>query len=412
MHTVFPALERTPLRPPEGVSRPQPDARSLRAAEFFPADSLLEPGRAARQPLGPWAAELRASLREWREGDEPKAWRAIAEVMNNAALIEVFRGELASAEQLCHLQLEWVAQLCRRHPPEIVAPFAFQPWVNLGRLCRIHKQYGAALQHFSLLSSARRAEPLDLGPVHIDAPLWRRWQAQAEVMAVLELIYLLDSTKTLLMDARPEAALSLIRSTSRDRGRTYPPCLESELIVFARQERYEEALRLAEDPGWCVDAYHELVRWTYRIALLVALGKEESAQRLLLQLVRALAGLQTNPPTDPRFCRTLLRLLDLARALGERDCMRSLCRVGLLAARASGDSPHELAMLEAHLACGEEAERAQHESERSALLAETQYGLLLGPRGLRVDPVRAGDPVFAELRQELMSLCSWRPCRA
>src|SRR6185503_15112106 len=133
----------------------------------LPSDSLLERGRVSRPPLRVWVANLLDNLAEAER--KSTAWPSVDGCMNNAALIAVYRGDLRGAEELCQIQLRWVANLMREHGPIAVGELVIQPWINIGRLRRIQRDYQAALRHFTLLVDTMVGESLRAGPITLDA---------------------------------------------------------------------------------------------------------------------------------------------------------------------------------------------------------------------------------------------------
>ena len=146
-------------------------------------DSLLDVGRASRPGLAVWGVRI---LQEIRRCDRSRlhrspadAWFEAARGFQNASLIEVFRGDLVSAQRLCDRQLEWAAGLVEMHGVELCGELLLLPWINIGRIRRIVGDSAEALHHFALWPQLQSVAPVRVGKLELDPRRWQRSSARA-----------------------------------------------------------------------------------------------------------------------------------------------------------------------------------------------------------------------------------------
>lgn len=382
------------------------------AHAFVPTDTLFEPGRVLRPALRDWARRLLARLDGMVGGEPSEKWRDIAACMNQVALIEVFRGDFHAARELSELQLRWIADIIRADGLSRIGIFVPQPWINLGRLCRIERDYAGAFRHFALLvddslgggGAAGRGgdEPFCFGPVVVDAHAWKELVAAKEMGDFLESAYVQESAKTYIAAKEYADAIEFARRLRPLVGRHSLPYLEElEVIALAKLERYREALAVTESPGWGKVSYQVLVRTTYRVALLACCTETEQARRLTAQLVERVLAMGLENAQDHRVMRYLLYLGGVARHVALDELAGRVWQQGLALSRRLDDVLLELAFLDALLDIDAQPERASLTREREVILNDFCYTTLLRARGLAVDPVAAADPVFEALRSRI-----------
>jgi tetratricopeptide (TPR) repeat protein len=369
---------------------------------------LLESGRTSRPPLRTWARSLLDRLESGEAS--PASWSKVAVCMNNASLIEAFRGNSSGSQGLCELQLRCAENLLRFHDAATHADLVLQPWINLGRLLRIRGQYDRALEHFAVFLDVMQGRAPRLWPLQIDAPSWRKLataQSETSVLPLLKAVYIVDSMKVYFSARDVEGAARFLRQARvlLD-GETHLLLDEAELITLARLGRYEDALALTERSGWQQDGYSMLVRLTYRVALLSALGAEDSARPLASRLAERVLAMDWSHPKDQRLLRYLHSLGNITREVGLEDVAERLWSTGLSASHQFKDVPLQLSFLESLLDLPEVADRAALSAERSTLLEECLYVPLLASRGLQANPLALQDPIFARLRQQLEAVAA------
>ncbi|GAB4556641.1 MAG: hypothetical protein Tsb0020_00040 [Haliangiales bacterium] len=371
------------------------------ANRFIPCDTLLEVGRVNRQPLRQWAEDLISKLATTNNADS-ETWLDVTGCMNNAALIEVFRGELQSARKVCDLQLSWVAGLVRTYGPMAACDLALQPWVNIGRLLRITGDYDAALSHFTMLLDTGTEQDLQLGPVAIDASTWQEVARAKKLDNFLEAVYVVDSAKTYFAAKDFQGALDFLRSAAPFINQGVAPMrAEAEVIALANLERYQDALAIMNLDEWQQDNYTKLVRVTYRVGIMAAAGYIEQAEKLLQQLVGRVLAAKFDDALDPRVLRYLHYLCVLAVDLGRSDLAVCIAQKGLSTARKISDVPLILTFLDLLIETEAAGKREVFMQERAALLETCLYKTLLKPRGRRISEALADNPIFPTLLTSL-----------
>jgi hypothetical protein len=366
----------------------------------IPLDTLLESGRVARPLLRAWAATILQTLERLRA--QAGAWLDITGCMNNASLIEVFRGQPRGAFELCELQLRWAERLVGEQGLLSAGDLMLQPWINEGRLLRIQGDHAGALKHFSLLPEALAGRPVQVGAITVDGATFRALVDERSLWTFLRGVYVVDGVRTYIAAGNHAQAVTFLRETTSIMGGAPFALLdEMELVVLARLGRYREALDITERSTWQADGYTKMVRVTYRIAFLSALGSREAACGLAEQLAeRVLAGTFASPK-DQRVLRYLHHFGELTRHLELDAVATPVFQTGLSASRHLVDVPLEISFLEFLLALEGIAERNVLLADRDARLRECLYVTLLKPRGLEVEPSAAADPVFHTLRSKL-----------
>jgi len=125
------------------------DMFSPRPCLFLPSD------RVANRPLNDWACALIAAVEERIHTAKSVLSYAteVCALVNQASLINFHAGDVASAEQLCRIQLRWLAASHQATGDAQFVNLAFQPWINLYRLSRMtgmvrvnHENFLRALQ--------------------------------------------------------------------------------------------------------------------------------------------------------------------------------------------------------------------------------------------------------------------------
>jgi hypothetical protein len=369
---------------------------------LIPVDSLYESGRVPRAPLRDWAAKLLTQLAAL--GSEPVAWPYFAGGVNNAALIEVFRGDLQNAQEMCEIQLRWISRLLHAHGVLAAGNLAVQPWVNLGRLCRIRGDDEGALQRFALLVDTLAGVPLRIGPVTFDAAAWRELVHTKVMLPELRAVYVVESVKTYLAARDNTGAAEFLRRAREFMDETQPFTLldEMEFQVFAKLERLGDAMAVLDRGTWNESAYGKLLRFTYRVALHAVGGDREQSRRAVTEIAgRLIRSSVFHEPTDPCILRYLDYLAGLARWLELDAVAAQIWRLGLRAARHLDDIPCCLACLEALIALGGIEDREALLAERAVILRECLYVNLLKPRGIDVDPAALASPVFTALHDRI-----------
>lgn len=368
-------------------------------------DTLLEPDRIKRPPLRAWASSILGALHA-AAAPKPDRWQPIASCMNVAALIEAYRGDRAGAKELCGAQLRWISNLSKSHSSPAMFELAFQPWINLGRLLRIEGDFKGALARFGLFLDQAAGRDLHLGPMSIDAASFRQIADKTPTLRLfLEGVYVVDSLKTYLAAKDHQGVLAFARRCRAAGASGGLPYLEeAEVIALSCLGRYGDALEVTDKKVWQGSPYLNVVSRSYRAALLALSGDREPALQLMSRLTARISATMIEKVQDHRVLRYLYHLGSLARHLGATDAAWNVYQLGLDGARGFGDEPLVLSFLEARISLSVPGESEALEQERARLLRECVNVTLLHPRGLRVDPALANDPIFSDLRSAIAEL--------
>jgi hypothetical protein len=281
------------------------------------AISLLVPqDRVARASIPAWVRRLRATLSEARRGERRVLAFAetVGRLANNAALIAAFQGASYTAEALCRSQIRWQRRTSRRSRDPRVAPLEFQPWVNLGRLQALSGDWKGAIERFSCLSDDRR----DRWYCHGDncEPVPSCAGASARGYRIfLRNVFVVDSLKALLMNARYEDALEFAQ---RERGddRNAAALCEAQVVAYCRMSRPDVGARIAREARRGFRGWERAVFSLRLIESLAGEGCEAEAIGELARVVKIFSGLNLTSRTRVENLSILHRAAQLCIELG------------------------------------------------------------------------------------------------
>lgn len=252
-------------------------------------DILTPQDRPIRLPLSQWAAKKLDEfnrLRRERAYDQPEVCGPIVDCFNETALIETYYGRLDRAEALCHAAMKWVAGLVEATASSFCYRFAFQPYVNLGRLDRIEKRWRESLDKFHVVEEALHGNPVCFGPIIIDRKSLAGMTAKFPDPTVLQNIFILDTLKTFLKAAWYEKTLAFCPSwMDHSRKIQNDFMCEASLVALECMGKPAQALELNDEflrsnPG----SRNRLVFLYRRIEILLAMHDLEGAARLARKL--------------------------------------------------------------------------------------------------------------------------------
>ncbi|MFT3772463.1 MAG: hypothetical protein QM820_44280 [Minicystis sp.] len=328
--------------------------------------------------------------------------------MNNTGLIEVYRGDLRAAEQVCQLHLRWVARLAGAHGVARCGGLALQAWINLGRLRRMAGDLEGALRHYALAVDALAERRAVLGPLTMEAADWGTFADRSSWLGILKSIYIGDSVKAYISARDLRGADDFLRRARALLGDEQNILIdEAEVFVQAGLGRFHEASAVLGRDIWsAAGGPGKLLRATYRAGLSGAVGDDIESTRGFVKELAARVQRAENfeRPTDQKILRYLHHLGGLAFRLELDETAIAIWQQGLRGARHCNDVPLRLSHLDSLLGCAGVGERAALEDERAEIARECLYVPLLKARGLAVDPAALADPIFAELHERLRAV--------
>ena len=155
-----------------------------------------------RRPINIWEQELLvklASLQIDTVGGESTDLR-LAECFNQAALVELLRGNYDNAHYLCELHLVLHKRIWTRHQTPHSVKLATQPWVNLQRLAALRGDGGSTRIAFANLYEASDKAAVSLGCWVISGSLWQDLRNNCDFSNYLTSVYVCDTLKSLVRD--------------------------------------------------------------------------------------------------------------------------------------------------------------------------------------------------------------------
>jgi tetratricopeptide (TPR) repeat protein len=252
-------------------------------------DILTPQDRPVRLPLAQWAAKKLdefSRLRQEPAYDRTEVCGPIVDCFNETALIETYYGRLDRAEAVCYAAMKWVDGLVAATGSAFCYRFAFQPYVNLGRLDRIEKRWQDSLDKFQVVEEALRGNPVRFGPIAIDGKSLAAMTEKFPDPAVLQNIFILDTLKTFLKASWHEKALAFCPPWMDPSRKIQDDFMcEASLVALECMGKPAQALELNNEflrgnPG----NRNRLVFLYRRIEILLAMNANEEAARLARKL--------------------------------------------------------------------------------------------------------------------------------
>jgi hypothetical protein len=290
---------------------------------------LSDCDRPIRRDLRTWACDITTSLL-----DAARPAEGIFASLNQAALVFTHLGDLASAEDICRRELEWVAARAR-HDRSLTG-LALQPWVNIGRLRLLQADPELALRHFVFDLAQHETH---LGPVTVRRDDWDLLgRIHPGALDALHDACLYDAITALLALEDNGRVFTFLEAHDRAFGvpRLQSLLYEATLLGWTRLSAYDSVLRLEVPPS--IGVYGGSVACFYRALGLAEMGQHEAALGLTARLIGSLLRPEVSSVRPATLLRYLDKLTCLAERLGRNDqWARGLAQRGLALSILHGD---------------------------------------------------------------------------
>jgi hypothetical protein len=356
-----------------GNHRPRPSALST---------ELLIARRRARNPLPTWVRNILdrfAQARAQAGADLYSACQQLLGCFNEAALVELHFGRRDHAGTLCRAAINLVERVLSKTGRLSAARFAFQPFINEGRLDRMSSHWDDALDKFRRLKSFREGESVEIGRLRITP---RHSSAIAtespDFAGLMYEYYVIESLTTLLRAERFAEAIHFVTVNEPAAAGWLAEFLqEAAIVTLIHLGMPETALEIADtylrDPS-----RQNRAIFSYRRAeILVARNQSEEA----LKILERLGGVCLSP----NLRRDRMNLNLLARLGRQLTGLRSelatpVVRIGLACSEHQNDilSQHEFLMLLLRISL-DSMERSAIEMRTKTLLQDNGYGMAQSP---------------------------------
>jgi hypothetical protein len=288
-----------------------------------------------------------------------------------------------------------LSHLRKQHRDVLFLELALQPWINVGRLLRIEKDFECSLDHFSLVSRYHNRCAIDIGPCHIAAQDWEEIQhANPFFEHTLENVYVIDSLKSFFAMKNHARALDFIRRQRGSRSTRLLPYLnEAEIISLANSAQYSKALDIANtyEPRTLFD---ELVFLSYQAGLLALMGDLAASRDLARKLGACLSMMSADDPLDHRTLRYMYFLGSINEFTGASDIARVVYQNGYHSAVTYRDQPMMLSFVNALIETGL-SNTARWREEQARILRDSLYRSFF--QRDRTQPAAYPDPRFDQL---------------
>jgi hypothetical protein len=318
-------------------------ARSVAAPAMAPVkvfDGILVPYQTpVRRSLTEWATAIRDrfyAAKEQVQSDLVGGAGVIINCFNETALIEVYFGREEKAGELCGSCIQWLDRNSRRPGGLVILQYAFEPYLNLGRLDRIRQRDEEALRKFQVVEKVACGQEAYLGEHFIPAELSREIFSRTTALPrLMRTAFILEWVKTLLK-CRQYSEVSTFNPSWHNPGdlTARDVLWESKIIALCYLGRHDDALA-AGNPGLADREGLNRTLFLFRRAeTFAAADRIEDAFRVAGNLATGFL----NYPGTVSMTRLglLVRLTVLLRALGSKDVLR-LAELGYKSATALGD---------------------------------------------------------------------------
>lgn len=312
-------------------------------------DSILVPYQTpVRRSLTEWAAAIRDrfdAAKEQAKKDLVGGAGLIINCFNETALIEVYFGREEKARVLCDSCIQWLDRNSQRPGGLVILQYAFEPYLNLGRLDRILQNNEEALRKFQVVEKVACGQEAYLGEHFIPAELSREIFSRTTALPrLMRTAFILEWVKTLLKCRQYSEVARFNPSWHNPGDLTARDILwESKIVALCYLGRHDDALD-AGNPGLADrEGLNRSLFLFRRAETFAAAGRIEDALRVAGNLATGFL----NYPGTVSMTRLglLVRLTVLLRTLGSKDVLR-LAELGFKSATALGDIVFQSEFLE------------------------------------------------------------------
>jgi hypothetical protein len=300
--------------------------------------------RVVRRPLLAWSTTLEEQLKgEFDHDGVSCRGSSVAFCFNQAALVELFRGRMDDAAELCKAQLQW--QLSPTRLAEHALPHfsALQPFINLIRLDARRGDAELALGKFHTLEKIRVGIDSE-GQFRVPELLTELIRKERTAARLAETAFVIDSLKLLLQHEPPIEVLKFCEQHEAGRLAALSPIFaEARIIALCCLGQYNTAREYlhAEIDRDCALAYVFILR-------LIEMALVERDLRILQDLVEMAIELSrssiVNTP-DPNALAWLCRLATLLALTGRELDAFAMALSGLEMAKVIDDEPFQIEFL-------------------------------------------------------------------
>lgn len=342
-----------------------PDPDPLRLPLLMPHD------RIARRPLGVWADDLRDQLRRIQEGDLTpyQHLHALAPCANNVSLMDVYRGDIRAAEEMCRAQYRSAADAAAGD--ETLSAFCVQPWINLGRLYGRTGEPERALKMFQQLWNAARGEgTADDVPDWVVTGLEYLESGQDGGLRFCRSMYVLDSMQVMTF-ARLYDQLESFANKAPLEGWTRWHVAEGDLIAKAALDKLEQAAQNALSVRKRLRTWKKMSVLLHLSRILKRMGQTGTTHKILQQLMALCDQLPVRQESNVSHLFVIAEISEVALAAGHRYEIPDIAAAGLHAAQAIEDVPLQDRFHTMLLEVGESP--STHQAERDAMRLGSGY---------------------------------------
>lgn len=319
----------------------------------------------------------------------PQDYDRMAAGMNNAALVFAYLGDVEVARQVCEGELSWIAgRLASENTGHAgLVRLSVDPWVNLGRLLAFQGETDKAIEHFTQVFSLNSSLGcVTLGPCRISHSTWNEvGQLDRRLVGATRAIYLIDSTKALLLVEDYKSALEFLSTLSWARQTSLRWLLSEGILIASLRLRPHEDLLPGLEEASRGSLYYQAVTALHSCENLMR-QDEAKARQILRGLVYLIDGQRLVGVHEPSMLRFLVKLGTLLEQLDESEYAHLVYLRGRELANSLSDQPSQHLFLKGLLRLGAHEKSHDWVAELQRLVAACDYYSVRRSEGIKQDP--------------------------
>ena len=244
--------------------------------------TMPEPDRLKRLPFDKWYLELQDLVEtyETEEEDFDKKFESMAVLTNQLSLVCVYQERIDLAERIIGGAINLFLKAGEKYKSQKIRNFAFQPWVNQGRIYRLLGKYEASCKIFSDINMES-----DAPHVSISGNAIRKESVDdPEILGILRNIYVLDTLKSRIQEGNTDKINDFIGKELPKGGPFTGFFKESQIISECLRGNWEKASEAAISAFTEASADKKPILLLKLACLLTHQGMKDSAAPLFSQL--------------------------------------------------------------------------------------------------------------------------------
>ena len=215
---------------------------------------MPETDRIKRLPFDEWQVELTDMLQryETETSDMEAKFESMAVLTNQLSLVLVYLGEISRSEQMISSAMSAFISAGEKFDSNKIRDFAFQPWVNQGRIYRLQGKYEAACKIFNDVNINNESDYLLIGAnkVHKSAV------NDKAILNILDNIHVMDTLKSLVQAKNSNGLADFLGNNADLQSSNSAFIREGKIILEYLKGDKEKAAELGAEAAWFLPPDH------------------------------------------------------------------------------------------------------------------------------------------------------------